>query len=373
MLRIPAYNPETLSGVGPVAHCDPIVVVPVGVASVEIDEHVIDEILHIEQGLFGSMRGAVGIFALNFLIDGLSGGGFKGGDKFEPGCSVPVGSVNDVVSFLILFDDIVVLFVSPEMYFAIIVFNSFGRIVQAPVQAVDKEMCIGIATGRMSHLLLGVLGPGIADVLRNGSGFGIGMNPAVAKTCSQYQSVQFFRPLRSEKRKIQTGRAKFGLENQTKRMFGTFFGQTAMSPVYANAAVNLQRNAIGGVEIFKRNRPFPSVSGFVLAHGWPGIDVNASVYRVFFVAEKMIFIACYRNHGQIAEPFAYRGGIGRFGHQFRIHFVVGDGGTCFLSIAAPKLRIAFRAIGLIQDIVDEQITQCGGLAGEVILFSANSP
>jgi hypothetical protein len=128
------------------------------------------------------------------------------------------------------------------------------------------------------------------------------MNPAVAEAGSQDQSVEFFRPFGPEKGKIQTSGAKFRPENQTKRMFGTFFGQSAMTPVYANAAVHLQRNIIVGIEIFKRNRSFPSITGFVLAHRWSGKDVNTSVCGVFFVAEKMIFVTDYRITGKSLSP-----------------------------------------------------------------------
>ena len=59
ILRIPADKAETLVFPIAIPVSIPVVVVPVGIAAIEVDEHIVDEVIHLEQ---------LGIFVVWFAV-----------------------------------------------------------------------------------------------------------------------------------------------------------------------------------------------------------------------------------------------------------------------------------------------------------------
>ena len=69
---IPTEKPKPFARFNPISGCCPIVMVSVVISGIKIQEHVVNQVIHIQIGLVGFITRSVGVVSLNFLVSRLS-------------------------------------------------------------------------------------------------------------------------------------------------------------------------------------------------------------------------------------------------------------------------------------------------------------
>src|SRR6266850_4919956 len=120
----------------------------VEIAGEENHQHVINEVVYIEKIFIGWIWSAIHIKALHFVISYITGEAIGGGHpQAGPGIDVAVCSEDGIPRCRINLDDIIILFVAPEISLAIRGFGAFAGVVEAPILAINKQV-VEIATFR---------------------------------------------------------------------------------------------------------------------------------------------------------------------------------------------------------------------------------
>src|SRR5882724_5196864 len=118
------------------------------IAREENHQHVINEIVDIDKVFKGRIWSAIHIKPLHFIISYIAGEAVGGGHpQAGPGIHVAVRSENGIPRRGINLDDIIILFVAPEISLAISCFRALAGIVETPKLPINKQV-IKIATLR---------------------------------------------------------------------------------------------------------------------------------------------------------------------------------------------------------------------------------
>ena len=112
----------------------------VKIAAPEDHEHVVDQIVDIDEVFVGGIGGAVGVESLNFEVTRISEPVGSCHPKTHPGVEGAVGIGNYVVVIGIDFNGVVVIRAAAEIGSAKIRFGTFVGVVDTPICAVDVAM-----------------------------------------------------------------------------------------------------------------------------------------------------------------------------------------------------------------------------------------
>ena len=190
-LGVPAEEAETLAVRAFAADGVPVVVVPVVVAVVMVDEHVVNEVVDVEQRfervhllavLVQSLQAVVGRIVIGVCQFHLLGGLCHQ----LPCLKVALGGLNVVAAVFLDLYDVNVLLIATKMVFAVLVVHALGDVVQAPVHAVEEKVDIEGIDSRVADFALHPPCPDVTGVLRLLSVALTPVLPAVAKVAAQY-------------------------------------------------------------------------------------------------------------------------------------------------------------------------------------------
>ena len=125
-LRVPAEEAETLAVLAPAADGVPVVVVPVGVAAILVDKHIVNEGVHVEQ-------------RVQLLVGRLVGGGAGGRLNHQlPGVECALGSFDVVAAVLLNLDHVDVALLAAQVVLAELFVHTLGHVVESPVHTIKK-------------------------------------------------------------------------------------------------------------------------------------------------------------------------------------------------------------------------------------------
>ena len=124
-LCIPAEEPEPLTVLSPTAQGIPIVMVPVGVASILIDEHVVDEMVDIEQRVEFGVTLCIGSIGRRI-------------EHLFPGIECTLGSLDMIAAILFDLNHIDVTFLATEMILTKLSVDTLGDIIESPIHTIKK-------------------------------------------------------------------------------------------------------------------------------------------------------------------------------------------------------------------------------------------
>src|SRR5438034_6695148 len=113
----------------------------------------------------------------------------------------------------------------------------------------------------MAHRSNGVAHPLIANEIGAATVIAAPMQPGIVAAAAQNDRFKFAHASVTEQWKLQRGHAVFSLEQQAKRMFGTFFGPPIPAALNADAAIDLEAAPAIGINQFHGRWPPPLGSG----------------------------------------------------------------------------------------------------------------
>ena len=347
-LAVPAEEAEALAVVAAPADGIPVVMVPVGIAAILVDEHIVDKRINVEQGVEFGVRGVVGGLGhrLHHLV---------------PRRHVALAGLMVVAALLFNLHHVDVALLTAEMVFAVLVVHTLRDIIHAPVHAIDKEVHIeGVDTG-VPHLALHAAGPDVTGVLCL---LPVGLRPVlprVAEMAAQHQLVELLRLSLAEERIIQTLHTVLFLEYQSERVLGVLLCQPPMTAMQTEPTgggeLRVERRVLSGGRRGKHldaDGACPAVARRV-AHRGPGKDIDAAAVGVVLVTEQMVLVGDDAQHRQRLQAFSNLGAQRGVAGHLRVHLVVGHGRTADVGIFAPRVGVAGRCVALTQHIVDKQV------------------
>ena len=359
---VPAQEAEARGGpalVAPPAYGVPVVVIPVGVAAILIDEHIVYEVADVEQ-------------RVQLLVVAVVGGtGSRLCHQF-PGVEGALGSLDMVAAVLLNLDDVNVALAAAEVVLAILIVHAFGHVVDAPVHAVEEEVDVEGVDAGMAHAALHAAGPDVAGVL---SLFAVVLRPVlpgVAEVAAQHQLVELRRLVLAVERIFQRLRAVLLLEDEAERVLGVLLGQSAVTAVQTDAAADAEVVSLGTAYQFHVGCPRPAVPR-VVAHRRAGEDVDAAAVGVVLVAEEVVLVRDEAQDGQLLQPLRnlrLQLGVAR---HLRVHFVVGHSRAPYLGVAAPLGRVARRLVRLAEHGVDKKVRGGGDVRCQRVALHLGRP
>ena len=208
MLGIMGRKPEPAMTPGPIPLSIPVVGrrVPkevrnrrIEITAVKNYQHVVDEVVDIEQVFVSGVLGSVGIATLEFKIGRIIyDARFGGVVETGPGSHVPVRGVDGVRPGLDL-DDVVVVFVAAVVGGRIGRFGALTTIVEAPVLAIDVQVVVVPALPLSPHVELAIP----AELIANENPLGIPLKtPRVVLKGTKVEGVKFISARIAEERKL---------------------------------------------------------------------------------------------------------------------------------------------------------------------------
>ena len=249
VLGVPTVESPLGAGQGAIARGIPIVVCPIGVADVEIDDHVVDEVRHVEH--FG--HGVVG--------------GARREVRARPGeqhvVVMSAKTVFDIV--VVVLENVVVFFVAAQVLRGERLIGLFVNVVHAPVDAVDVQMVVTGMRREPAHRVLYVGHELVLNELGKAGLAGAGVMESEVQHRVEHERVEAVGRLVAEDVGIQLGRSPLPLEGQLKRQLVGLPTARAGAALNLDRPVNLKTRAAIGQNLFDRDAPF-------LAHA---VDVDS--------------------------------------------------------------------------------------------------
>ena len=310
----------------------------VNISGEEDHQHVVNEIVHVEQVLVGRIGCAVRVQSLDLEIVGVVGKPVgRRHPQTGPGAHVAVGGENRVAGARVHLDNIIILFVAAKIACAVRGFGPLGGVVKAPILPVDVKM---VKIPSLGRLALGVLGVARELVAQTDEPVVPFETPRVIFKRSQVIAVErVHAALVGECRKLQLRRAVFRAEKEAKRVFG-IARAAAVAATNADAGVDLKTFRAVGINQFNRRGPFPGDA--VLAR--VRINARGRVEQIRRFGHDGIG----RDRFEVVDDFA---AVSRIIHHVRVHAVVHH-------VRAPTVRPARRRLAvrrLANNIVQENI------------------
>ena len=362
-LRVPADEAEAAVGADAIAKGIPVVLVPVGVPSVEVDEHVVDEVVHVEQRRVLHVGLAVASAADEVHVALLVGQLVDEVDHLVPRVD---GSVVGKRSILVAcaavhLRHVPVLLAAAEVLGTEVVRDTLAHIVDTPIEAVEEEVNILPHADRVAHLRLRGPSPEVASVLSPVALHIVPMHPRIAEEGAENEGVEAIRTMSAEDRILEFPRAVGRLEVETEGMLRVLLRQSSVPAVQLDATVYGEVETIRPVQHLEGDRPLPSTSR-AIAHGTAREDVDAARFRVGRVAEQVAGSSGERDDGQRGDALGNILGIGGVARQLEVHPIVGNGSSLYLAVVAPVGRIAARTIALLQEALGDDVGGRGHVA-----------
>ena len=334
-------------------------VVPVGVAAILVDEHIVYEVADVEQ-------------RVQLLVVRIVGGtGSRLGHQLV-GVEGTFGSLDVVAAVLFNLDDVNVALAAAEVVLAILVVHALGNVVDAPVHAVEEEVDVEGVDAGTAHAALHAAGPDVAGVLCLLAVALRPVLPGVAEVAAQHQLVEFRWLARAVERIFQRLRPVLLLEHEAERVLGVLLGQSAVTAVQTDAAAYAEVVPLRAAHQFHAGSPRPAVPR-VVAHRRASEDVDAAALGVVLVAEEVVLVRHEAQDGQLLQPLRnLRSQLGVARH-LRVHLVVGLSRAPYLGVAAPLGRVARRLVRLAEHGADEEVGGGGDVRGYRVALHLGGP
>ena len=126
-----------------------------------MQDHVVDQVVHIEQVGVGWVKAAVRIIPLQALVGGgRTQPGIRQRHELFPGCPLPPEELIEIL------DDVPVLRHASLVGSLEVVIGPLGRIVEPPVETVDIQVHVVVVPGEITHGQLAVFHPQVAGIGR---------------------------------------------------------------------------------------------------------------------------------------------------------------------------------------------------------------
>ena len=245
----------------------------VQVAAVENDEHVVDEVVHIEQVLVSGIGRSIGVTAFQFEIgrivrDARLGGIVKPG----PGRHVAIRGVDGVRPSLHL-DDVIVFLVAAIVGGRVGRLGSLTTVEEAPVLAVNIEVVVVATLPLPPHVELSVP----TELVTDEDPLGVALEtPRVVLKSAQIEGIELIGPAIAKERELQFRGAVRFPEKETQRMFGV--SRAPRKPAAdSNPRVDLESFGAVRKDQFQRTRSLPGPA--VLPR--IGVDARGRIEEVF--------------------------------------------------------------------------------------------
>jgi len=157
---IPTEEPETVVRLYFIVEDSPVMVIPVGITPVEIEEHVIGQVDDVHQGSKCRVTAAIGVVAPEALIGRVGGQPCIGhGHHLLPGL---VGAIHHTAG--VVFYHVEIGLLSVEIGLSVVFVEAFGQGIKTPEQAIDVNVAEPGVTGGVPHGALHVFNPDIAVI-----------------------------------------------------------------------------------------------------------------------------------------------------------------------------------------------------------------
>ena len=151
---IPDQVAETRSGIDTTAQATPVVVVPIIVANVPIDEHIIAVVGEIEQTSVSQLLIITILLFRPHLHHNLV--------HLLVGLTISIDHVADI-------NDIIILVDATQIVASKIIVDLFTKFIEAPIQSIYIKVCKSTMSDQVTHSMMRLLGPGVEDILRLGT------------------------------------------------------------------------------------------------------------------------------------------------------------------------------------------------------------
>ena len=186
-LRVPAQELKALL-VGVVATDSiPVVVIPVGITGILVDNHIVDEVIFVQQGI------QFLVSCLRRQFAGLPGNGSDRFEHFVPRIECAFTSFDMVTAFLLNLNNVIVFLLTAKVLLAKVIVHTFSDIIKTPVHAIQEEVYIeGIHAG-VTKLALHATSPYITCVLCPLTIVFCPMLPSVTEMAAQHQLIKLLR------------------------------------------------------------------------------------------------------------------------------------------------------------------------------------
>ena len=316
-------------------------VVPVGVAAVLVEYHIVDELVDVEQ----AFDAVYALIACQGAELGIGGEPSVVGDY-----AVALGLVD--------LDDFVVRQLAAEMGLAEIFVDLLGEAVDAPVHSVEEDVDVAAGAAWHSQAGAGAAGPHITHVLRLAAVAFHPVLPGVAEEGAQDQRVEFSRAAVAEDFRVELVRSVGILELQLESVLGVFLGQAGVSAVDLDATVD--GNIEAAAEHLKRYGALPVAAGPV-SHRRSGMDVDASGGGISGVVEEIALVGDYRHDGNLPEAGFHLLAQLRVAGHHGIHRIVGLGAAFDFDVGAPFRRVSLGSLGQVEYVVVEEVAGGGSV------------
>ena len=275
-----------------------------------MQDHVVDEIRHVDVNGIGRVASPVQIVAHDPLVIGLSGhAGVGQRVHFIPRLT------RAGFQFVHVLHDVVVGLVTPEIFLVPATDMGLDHVVLPPVESVEEEIHIAAVPGGPAHGSQRVLHPWVADVSGAVVRPFVGINglhrPTVGAGATQGNFIETIHGGVGEELMLQVGGSVFLLKQQAEGMLLGVPVVAADSPMKSQSNIG----SIGGASIRINNlqggTPHPIVT---VAQG---ISVNA-----FLLGEQIIFGKRQAHCWQAEQAIDHRVSRKCTGDHLRIHFIV---------------------------------------------------
>ena len=152
-LSIPTEEPEPLRVFTPTIDGIPVMMGPVGVTGILVDEHIVDERIDVEQLL------------QCFITFGTRGLGSRH-HQLVPGIQTTLAGLDVITAVLLDLNHVDIALATTQMGLAILVVDTLGHIIKTPVHAVQEEVHVEGVHTRATQFPLHAARPDVAGVLR---------------------------------------------------------------------------------------------------------------------------------------------------------------------------------------------------------------
>ena len=283
----------------------PVMVIPVCIATILVDQHIIDEGINIEQRLQFRIWISMGIKSLQLVIIGVISSLLSGLRHQLVGFHIALSSFKMVATVFLHLDGINVLFLTTQMIYTIFLIHTLSNVIESPIHAIEEHMHIESIHACPAHLALHTTCPHITSVLCFPTIRLHPMLPRIAEMTAQHKLVELMGLILSKERVFEVLLAIFLLEDEAERVLGVFLCQTPMTTMQTKSTgdMHIMRHLIavlieiGAPKEFHIGETSPTMPR-IITHWRTRKDVDATRIRVWFWIEKVIFVGQDAQHGQ---------------------------------------------------------------------------
>ena len=254
-----------------------------------------------------------------------------------------------------------VFFRSSKVFYAEIVAYTFAHVVHAPVEPIDEEVDVLRRADWVAELCLRFTCPDVACILCFVALRILPMLPRIPEESAEHERVEALRSTAAKDLVLEFLWSVVALEVQAESVLRVLLGQSAVSSVQLQAAINREIMVSRTAKEFEADRPLPP-SPTAITYGTTGEDVDASCLLVLFSIEEVVSVRNERDDRQRGDAFGNVGCIRLVAHDFRVHLVVGNGSSRDLAVLAPVVGIACGTIGLRQEALRKDVRGCCDVA-----------